>query len=250
MNNLLQSKVVALTGSSGLLGQDIVKILLENGATVIGIDIAPSNLQAESYQEFQADTTDEHECNRLCDSLFEKYGIIHGWVNNAYPRTDDWGVKLEHIKVDSWRKNIEMQLNSYCMISTMVAERMKSRHICGSIVNMASIYGVVAPSFDVYEGSSMTMPAAYSAIKGGVIMFTKYIASYYGPHGIRCNSVAPGGIYNGQPESFVERYSLKTPLRRMGTPRDISPVVSFLLSDSASYITGQNIVIDGGWTVV
>ena len=120
----------------------------------------------------------------------------------------------------------------------------------GSIVNIASIYGLVGPDFSIYEGTSMTMPAAYSAIKGGVINFTRYLASYYGSFDIRVNCVSPGGIFDKQSSSFVNNYESKVPLRRMGLPEDISPTVTFLLGQEASYITGQNIIIDGGWTAI
>jgi NAD(P)-dependent dehydrogenase (short-subunit alcohol dehydrogenase family) len=94
------------------------------------------------------------------------------------------------------------------------------------------------------------MPAAYSAIKGGVINFTRYLSSYYGKNNIRVNCVSPGGIYNSQPVEFVKNYEKKVPMQRMGKPEDISPAVSFLLSDDSSYITGQNLIIDGGWTSI
>jgi NAD(P)-dependent dehydrogenase (short-subunit alcohol dehydrogenase family) len=120
----------------------------------------------------------------------------------------------------------------------------------GSIVNLASIYGIVGPDFTVYEGTEMTMPAAYSAIKGGIVNFTRYLASYLGPNNIRINCVSPGGILDNQDIIFVENYNKKVPMKRMGLPNDISPIIAFLLSDDASYITGQNIAIDGGWTSI
>ena len=120
----------------------------------------------------------------------------------------------------------------------------------GSIVNISSIYGTVGPDFTIYEGTNMTMPAAYSAIKGGVINFTRYLASYLGPQNIRVNTISPGGIFDNQPANFVDNYNKKVPLRRMGLPNDITPSVIFLLSDESSYITGQNIIIDGGWTAI
>jgi NAD(P)-dependent dehydrogenase (short-subunit alcohol dehydrogenase family) len=120
----------------------------------------------------------------------------------------------------------------------------------GSIVNISSIYGVVGPDFTIYDGTEMTMPAAYSAIKGGVINFSKYLASYYGKNNIRVNCVSPGGIFDHQPTEFIRNYESKVPMKRMGKPDDISPAVSFLLSDESSYITGQNIIIDGGWTAI
>jgi NAD(P)-dependent dehydrogenase (short-subunit alcohol dehydrogenase family) len=120
----------------------------------------------------------------------------------------------------------------------------------GSIVNISSIYGVVGPDFGVYEGTEMTLPAAYSAIKGGIINFSRYLAAYLGPNGVRVNCISPGGIFDNQNPVFVENYNKKVPMKRMGLPIDISPAVTFLLSEEASYITGQNIAIDGGWTCI
>jgi NAD(P)-dependent dehydrogenase (short-subunit alcohol dehydrogenase family) len=158
-------------------------------------------------------------------------------------------VNFEDIKLNSWNSNIEMQLNSVFMCCQELLKIMKSQQF-GSIVNIASIYGIVGPDFSIYEGTSMTMPAAYSAIKGGVINFSRYLASYYGPHNIRINCVSPGGIFDNQASNFVSQYENKVPLRRMGVPEDISPTVVFLLGKDSAYITGQNIIIDGGWTAI
>ena len=120
----------------------------------------------------------------------------------------------------------------------------------GSLINMASIYGIVGPDFSLYEDlDNMTMPAAYSAIKGGIINLTRYLASYYGKYNIRINSVSPGGIYDNQADSFIKKYNLKTPLNRMARPEDVTPIVCFLLSNDSKYITGQNILVDGGYTI-
>jgi NAD(P)-dependent dehydrogenase (short-subunit alcohol dehydrogenase family) len=120
----------------------------------------------------------------------------------------------------------------------------------GSIVNMASIYGIVGPDFTVYDGTDMTMPAAYSAIKGALISFTRYVASYFGPKHVRVNAISPGGIFDNQNEVFLDNYCKKVPMRRLGNPEDIAPTVAFLLSDDSRYITGQNIIVDGGWTAI
>ena len=142
-----------------------------------------------------------------------------------------------------------MQMNSYFVCCQEVLKIMKKQNR-GSIVNIASIYGVVGNDFTLYEEYNGTSPAAYSAIKGGLISFTRYLASYYGPSGIRINCVSPGGIFDNQQPSFVARYEAKVPLRRMGNPDDIAPAVSFLISDEAKYITGQNLIVDGGWTAI
>ena len=120
----------------------------------------------------------------------------------------------------------------------------------GSLVHIASIYGMVGNDFTVYANTPLTSPVAYSAIKGGLINFSRYLASYFGKYNVRSNCVSPGGIFNHQNEVFVKQYEYKVPMNRMGTPQDIAPAVSFLLSDEARYITGQNIAIDGGWTAV
>ena len=126
---------------------------------------------------------------------------------------------------------------------------MKSQN-SGSIINMGSIYGVVGNDFTIYEGTKLTSAAAYSAIKGGIINFTRYLASYFGKYNIRANCVSPGGIFDNQNEVFVKNYEHKVPMKRMGSPDDIAPSIAFLLSDDSKYITGQNLIIDGGWTII
>ena len=120
----------------------------------------------------------------------------------------------------------------------------------GSIVNMTSIYGVVGNDFSVYENTGIGTAAPYSAIKGGIINFTRYLASYYGKQGVRVNCVSPGGIFNNQDPIFVANYEKKVPMGRMGYPDDIAPSVSFLLSEDARYITGHNLIVDGGWIII
>jgi NAD(P)-dependent dehydrogenase (short-subunit alcohol dehydrogenase family) len=120
----------------------------------------------------------------------------------------------------------------------------------GSLINMSSIYGINGPDFTIYEGTSIGNAVEYSAIKGGLVNLTKYLASYFGASGVRVNCVSPGGIYDNQDPIFVENYNKKVPLKRMGLPEDISPSIAFLLSDESKYITGHNLVVDGGWSIV
>jgi NAD(P)-dependent dehydrogenase (short-subunit alcohol dehydrogenase family) len=120
----------------------------------------------------------------------------------------------------------------------------------GSIVNFGSIYGIVGNDFTIYEDYNGTSPGEYCAIKGAIINFTRYLASYFGKYNVRINCVSPGGIFDNQREEFVKKYTHKCPMKRMGNPDDIAPICLFLVSDGAKYITGQNIAVDGGWTAI
>ncbi|GAA3925369.1 SDR family oxidoreductase [Chitinophaga oryziterrae] len=243
----LKDKIILVTGGSGLLGTAIVQQLKAEGAKVLNVDINATTTADLSV--IQADITDGKSINDLVVTVKQHFGRIDGLVNNAYPRTKDWGVKFEDIPYDSWKKNVDVQMNSLFYLCQQVTVLMKKQG-SGSIVNMASIYGVVGPDFTVYDDTGMTMPAAYSAIKGGVVNFTRYLAAYMGPYNIRVNCVSPGGIFDNQPPVFVDNYNKKVPMGRMGLPADIAPSVAFLLSDESSYITGQNLIVDGGWTCI
>jgi NAD(P)-dependent dehydrogenase (short-subunit alcohol dehydrogenase family) len=245
--NKLENKIIVVTGGSGLLGRSILNYIEQNGG--IGINAELNGPDDIGSGIVKCDVTNLDSVTNALDSIKLKYGKIDGLVNNAYPRTSDWGAKFEEITLESWRKNVDMQMNSVFICSQTVLKIMKEQGN-GAIVNMSSIYGSVGPDFTVYDGTSMTMPAAYSAIKGGIVNFTKYLASYYGPFGIRVNCVSPGGIFDNQQDDFVKQYEKKVPMRRMGLPKDISPAVGFLLSDEAEYITGQNLIVDGGWTAI
>lgn len=243
----LINKIVIITGGNGLLGKEIIKKLSDEGAICLNVDI--NHETTYDLSTIQCDITKPDSINLCVNSVIAKYGRIDGLVNNAYPRTKDWGAKFEDIEFCSWQLNVDWQLNSYFYFIQQVTKQMRLQK-SGSIINMSSVYGIVGPDFTVYDNTEMTMPAAYSAIKGGIINFSRYLASYLGPDGIRVNTVSPGGIFDNQNPIFVENYIKKVPLRRMGLPKDIAPSVVFLLSDDAGYITGQNLVVDGGWTSI
>lgn len=247
MEKLLNNKVIVVTGGNGLLGKEIVKGIIRNGGICINMDI--NNESTDDLFLMKCDITDSNSIDLSLSLIIKKYNKIDGLVNNAYPRTSDWGNKFEDVKFDSWKKNVDFQLNSYFYVSQQVSKFMMKQK-SGSIINLASVYGSVGPDFNVYENTEMTMPVAYSAIKGGVINLTRYLASYLGKYNINVNTVSPGGIFDNQNPIFVENYNNKVPMKRMGTPKDISPSVIFLLSEGAKYISGQNVIIDGGWTAI
>ena len=243
----LQDKIVIVTGGNGLIGRSIIRDITEMKGRVINFELGvDTNIEKGVVN---CDVTNSDSVNKALALVYEYYGVIDGLVNNAYPRTEDWGEKFENIHKESWDKNVMDQLGGYFYMCQKVSDFMV-QHKKGSIVNIASIYGIVGADFSVYEGTEMTSPAAYSAIKGGLINFTRYLSSYLGKYMIRVNCVSPGGIFDHQPSQFVKNYENKVPLKRLGKPEDIAPAVSFLLSDQASYITGHNLVIDGGWTAI
>lgn len=241
----LTDKIIVLTGSNGLLGKQISSVLRKQGAKVVGTDL---RFDTPDPDNLILDITDETSVKEVVETTVKNYGRLDGWINNAYPRTSDWGTKIEAVPYESWRKNVDMHLNGYFLCCRTALEQMKKQK-SGSLINMSSIYGSQAPDFSVYEGTEMTMPVAYSAIKGGINTLTKYLAAYYGPYNVRVNAVSPGGVFDNQPATFVQRYVSKVPLRRMASPHDIIPALCFLLSDGSGYITGQNLMIDGGWSI-
>ena len=247
--SILKNKVIIVTGGSGLIGKHIVDGARSSGANVINVDI--NNTHDIETGKLNLDITTEAGIQELIDTVISKYGRIDGLVNNAYPRTSDWGNKVEDINFKSWQENVDLQMNSVFLLCQKTLEVMKTRN-SGSIVNIASIYGVVGNDFTLYEEYDGTSPAAYAAIKGGLINLTRYLASYYGKHNIRLNCVSPGGVLDDkhQHPSFIQNYSKKSPLKRLANPEEIAPSVIFLLSDLASYVTGHNLMVDGGWTAI
>lgn len=252
----LKDKVVVVTGGAGLIGTEICKAAAQAGAEVI---IAENNKEKAQFLEkelcdsgFKAkacyfDITSNENIENTISEIVNKKNKIDVWVNCAYPRTSDWGAAFEDIKIESWRKNVDMHLNGYFLCCQKIFEVMKEQK-GGSIINFSSIYGMVGPTFSIYEGTKMTMPAAYSAIKGGIINFTRYLAAYGGKYNIRVNAVCPGGVFDNQDENFVKKYDAHTPLGRMAQPEEIAGPVLFLASEAASFITGQILAVDGGWT--
>ena len=248
----LKNKIAVVAGGAGLIGKPVSIGLAQAGAKVYIADIDEKNglkleKQNKNLKWIKIDIADVKSINSCINKIVKKDKKIDVWVNCAYPRTSDWATKFEDIKYESWKKNIDMHLNGYFLCCQKVAEQMKKQKN-GTIINFGSIYGVVGPDFSIYEKTNLTMPAAYSAIKGGIITFTKYLATHLAKYNIRVNAICPGGIYDKQSNNFVKKYEEKTPMKRMGKPEEIAGPVIFLASDAASYVTGHILMVDGGWT--
>lgn len=255
----LDNKVVVVTGGIGLLGKEFCRGLAEFGAKVVIGDIDEelgeifskelnNELNDEKIYFLPLDITTLNSIENFIKKTEEEFGKIDVLINNAYPRNKKYGTIYEKVDFDSFKENVLSHMGGYFLVSQKISESMMKQK-SGVIINMASIYGFLGPNFSIYEGTEMTMPVEYSLIKGGIINFTRYLSTYLASYNIRVNSVSPGGIFDDQPHEFVEKYCNKVPLGRMANPSDIVGALIFLASDASMYITGQNIVVDGGLSV-
>lgn len=246
----LKDKIIVVTGGEGLLGKAMLATIRREGAIGICADI----LCKDDFKKHQChiDITDEASVRSVIASVVKAFGRIDGWVNNAYPRSPTFRLPFEEQPHGDFEKDLTSHLGGYALCARLVLAQMREQR-SGSLVNMGSIYGCVSPDYRIYEGlDAVATPVVYAAIKGGIIQMTRALASLYGKYGLRVNAVSPGGIEDKgkQPKEFIERYARRTPLGRMGKPEDIAPAVAFLLSEDARYITGHNLLVDGGWTAI
>lgn len=248
----IKDRIVIVTGGCGLIGREIVRELAVAGAKVVNADISLDTDPDAGH--FHLDLSDNASIDALVALTLERYGRIDALINSAYPHTRDWSdYFFEDEPFEHFKKNVELQLDSVFYLDQQVAKVMM-RQKAGSIVNFGSIYGIVGNDFTIYEEYGGTSTGAYCAIKGGIINFTRYLASYLGKWNVRVNCVSPGGVFDKdspeQNQIFLRNYTHKCPMKRMAEPEDIAPVAIFLISDMARYVTGQNIAADGGWTCI
>ncbi len=256
---MLLDKVIVITGAAGLLGSSFVRCVAQQGGIAVIADINVKagsklleDLQRESLNKeglyVELDITSPASIAAMIETLHNRYGRIDALVNNAYPRNKNYGRKFEDVTYDDFCQNVSMHLGGYFLASQQLALYFKKQGY-GSIINMASIYGVIAPRFSIYENTAMTMPVEYAAIKAAIIHLTKYIAQYLKGSKVRVNCISPGGILEGQPEQFLSRYDSFAASKGMLDPADLQGALLFLLSDMSAFINGQNIVVDDGWTL-
>ncbi len=255
---LLDGKRVVVTGGAGLLGRCFCRGIVAHGgvAIVADKDFLSASLLAEELNSteekraaaFALDISDAESVSALISFVEERFGGADALVNNAYPRNANYGRPVEEVSYNDFCENLSLHLGGYFLTMQRFALFFK-RHGGGCIVNMGSIYGTLPPRFSVYEGTSMTMPPEYAAIKAGVLQLTRYFAQSFKKDGVRVNALSPGGIRDGQSESFLEAYASFCGIKGMLEPIDIVGALLFLLSDSSRFVTGQNLVVDDGFSL-
>ena len=250
----LKTKVALVTAGAGpLFGRSLSAGLAEAGATVITASRSldanlkyADELRSQGYEAIgmELDVTDVASIEHLHQAIIKKFGRLDVLVNSALARV---GGSFETQTPDDWLYSAKGDMVGLFAICRAFVPDM-ARQGNGSIINISSIYGVVANDPTLYEGTDMLQPPHYNFVKAGMINFTRHIANYYGKQGVRANCISPGGFFADQPEAFVRSYCKRVPIGRMLDHEDIKGAVVFLASDASSYITGVNLMVDGGWT--
>jgi len=252
--------VAIVTGGTGQLGGAIVTTLSEQGANVVVNSRTKSdckNLASRLSKQYQhsiaapGDVTNTGDVNSIVNKTVAEFGRIDILINNAYSGAI---VDFEKLSLTEFQSGLETGISGPFLLSQKAIPELKKTEGC--IINISSIYGEVAPDHRIYKNTFLSSPPQYGAAKASLIQFTRWLATRYAEDHIRANSITPGGIYNeefedrrGYVDRFVPSYTSRTPLGRMGTPDDLRGAVAFLSSDASSWVTGQNLNVDGGWTV-
>lgn len=251
------TKVVVLTGGGGILGRAMVTALAADGCSVAVVDRHGDLAEkaaglADGARAYACDITDRAALAELHVQVKADLGDVDALICNAATKSDNFFEAFETFPLEDWNYVMNVNLTAPMQCAQEFGPQMAARGK-GAIVNTLSIYGIVAPDQRIYEGSlyegrAINTPAIYAASKAGLWGLTKYLASYWGAQGVRVNAVTPGGVFSGQNDTFVGRYAARTMMGRMGEGHEIADAVTFLVSDRASYVTGQNLIVDGGLT--
>lgn len=256
---MIRGQVIVITGGAGLIGKEFVKAVVANNGIAIIADINEqigNRVKEELSHELYSDTIDfvtlditsKESLNAAIEYLHDKYGKIDALVNNAYPRNKNYGKHFFDVAYSDFCENLNLNLGGYFLASQQFALYFQKQSF-GNIINISSIYGVIAPKFEVYENTKMSMPVEYAAIKSALLMLTQYMAKYFKGMNIRVNAISPGGIFDHQLEPFLESYKKQCLNKGMLDKSDLQGTLIYLLSDMSRYVNGQNIIVDDGFTL-
>jgi NAD(P)-dependent dehydrogenase (short-subunit alcohol dehydrogenase family) len=262
----LEGKVAIVTGACGLIGKKHCEALANAGASVVVADINEAACVAfakelgENHLGISVNVIDETSLKSAKEKIFARFGRIDVLVNNAAindmfenPSLALEHSMFEHYPLDMWKKSLEVNVTGVFLCSQVFGSVMAEAG-SGSIINVASTYGITAPDQNLYKDENgiqkFYKSASYPTTKGAVISFTRFLAAYWGNKGVRVNTLSPGGVENNQDDFFVENYSKRTVLGRMAKNSDYQGAIVFLASDASAYMSGANLVVDGGWTII
>ena len=260
----LEDKVAVVTGGAGILGSHFCSGLAESGARVVVVDLQEKkalSLARELQLQYNSeaiglgcDVSNPQSVNTMVEQVVAEFGGINILHNNAAGKSDnlnDFFAPFEEYSLDQWRQIMAVNLDGMFLVAQAIGKQMVEQGIGGSIIQTASIYGIMAPDHRIYKGSfylgrQINTPAVYTASKAGVVGLTKYLATYWANKKIRVNTLTPGGVESGQNEEFKNSYSNRIPMERMANAKEMVGALLYLASDASSYVPGQNIIVDGG----
>lgn len=256
----LRGRVALITGGAGHIGSAAGEALAELGATIVVLDMverASADVAERIHTTYDVpilplvlDMADEQAVRTVPEVVRSQFGRLDILINCAAlggtSPLKGWVTPFWEQSAETWRMALEVNLTA-AFILTQVCAEMLSSSGHGSVINVSSIYGIVGPDMRLYEGTAMGNPAAYAASKSALIQLTRWLATVLAPT-VRANALTPGGVWRNQPEAFHARYVARTPLGRMTTEEDLKGAIAYLASDLSAYVTGHNLIVDGGWT--
>ncbi len=246
----MNKKTIIVTGGLGTIGLSLTNSLLKQGHIVIAVDTKKIRIRDNSANLFifKMNLNKEDGIKKLINLCEKKFKKVDALIHCSYPKTKDWGVKLDKLKQKSLNENLINQLGSTIIISKNIIKLfLKQKY--GSLILLSSIMGVNNPKFETYKGTNMSSPIEYSAIKSGIISITKYLAKYYSKKNLKINCVSPGGIKSKLPKRFIKNYKKQCNFKGLLDPEDVVNTINFLLSEKSNSISGQNFVIDDGYSL-
>ncbi len=257
----LSDKIAVLTGVAGQLGSEYARTLLAAGAKVVGLDVFPDNpkgklndIKSGNFMSLQTDITSKDSLEHALSKTIDHFGVPHILINNAAidappnASATDTG-RFEEYPESSWDAMMDVNLKGTFLCCQVFGKAMADNQ-SGSIINISSIYGILSPDQRIYEykKDQFFKPVTYSVTKSGILNLTRYLATYWAKEGVRVNTLTLAGVFNNQDEKFLKNYTQKVPLGRMANPDEYNGAIIFLASDASSYMTGANLVLDGGYS--